>query len=341
MKKLLTIAALALFAASVNADVVYLTNGDKISGKVQTVGGGKMKIASELAGDIEIALENVSSFETKEPVEMHLKDGSTLNQPVEKGSEGCIQTKETELLKPQKLKIDSISSVNPPAPEKPRWKGSISGGVSVSSGNTDKTDYNLSAYMQKRTEQDRITLSADYAQSEQTNDDTGEERTTEEWWKTRAKFDYFLSKKLYAFIDGRYETDKIADLDRRVLIGGGLGYQWIESAAMNFSTDLGVASRYEKYDNEPDSSTELSGQASYHFDKQMMDNLMFIHELTFYPSFESLSDEYYVSTFAELKYQMTDAIFASFKSILDYDKSPAAGTESTDKKYMFSIGVDF
>lgn len=35
----------------------------------------------------------------------------------------------------------------------------------------------------------------------------------------RGKYDFFLTEKFYGFLEGRYETDKIAELDRRV-IGG-------------------------------------------------------------------------------------------------------------------------
>ena len=157
----------------------------------------------------------------------------------------------------------------------------------------------------------------------------------------RAKYDYYFTKKFYGYLDGKYETDKIAELDRRVILGGGVGYQWIESDKINFSTDIGLASRYEKYDNDPESSTEFSAQLGYYFDWQLRDNLTFIHETTFYPSFESFSDEYYLSTYAQLKYQMSERIFASMKAILDYDKTPAVGTGSTDTKYIFGIGMNF
>ena len=339
MKKLLILAIFSL-STIVNADVVYLTNGDKISGTVKNITGGNMVLNSALAGDITISVENIASFETDAPIKMQLSDGSTLNQPVQKAADGSVQTAETDLLKPQTIEIASISAVNPPAPTKPSWKGNIVAGLTMSNGNTDKTDYNLSLKAVKRTDIDRTTLSADYAESTQTNN-AGNDTTTEEWWKMRAKYDYYFTKKFYGYLDGKYETDKIAELDRRVILGGGVGYQWIESDKINFSTDIGLASRYEKYDNDPESSTEFSAQLGYYFDWQLRDNLTFIHETTFYPSFESFSDEYYLSTYAQLKYQMSERIFASMKAILDYDKTPAVGTGSTDTKYIFGIGMNF
>ncbi|MGE4286579.1 MAG: YdiY family protein [Phycisphaerae bacterium] len=335
MRNLICAIIILVLSPLLYADVIYLSNGDRLTGDIKTMINGSMVLDSALAGEITIALENVSSFETEAPIELHLADGSKLNQPVSKSSDGSIETKETDLLKAQKVSISSISAVNPPAPEVPRWKGDIVGGVTVSNGNTEKKTYNFSAKASKRTEFDRLSLSADLGKSEEQED------TTENWWKTKAKYDYFLSKKLYSYLDGRYETDKIANLERRILIGGGFGYQWIESDEMNFNSDLGVASRYEKFENDPDASSEFSGQLGYYFDCRLSKNLNFVNELTLYPSFENISDEYYVSTYAQLKYQLNESMFMSFKTILDYDKSPAPSTEASDTKYIFGVGMSF
>jgi hypothetical protein len=45
----------------------------------------------------------------------------------------------------------------------------------------------------------------------------------------RGKYDYFFTKKAFGFIDARYEKDRIAELERRVVVGVGGGYQWVES----------------------------------------------------------------------------------------------------------------
>ena len=48
---------------------------------------------------------------------------------------------------------------------------------------------------------------------------TGEKEVTQDQWKARGEYDYFFSKKLFGFIDGRYEKDRIAELERRVVVG--------------------------------------------------------------------------------------------------------------------------
>ena len=58
------------------------------------------------------------------------------------------------------------------------------------------------------------------------------------------------------------------------------------------------------------------------------------------PAWEDLSD-YYLTTSAELRFKLTQMIFASLKAVLDYDSTPAEGTEKADTKYVVGVGVEF
>ena len=109
---------------------------------------------------------------------------------------------------------------------------------------------------------------------------------------------------------------------------------------MNFSTEAGLASLYEKYDNTGDSNSELSMQFGYNFDKKLYKKIKFVHNLTYYPSVEEFSD-YYLTTTGELRAYFTERFFANFKAILDYDATPAPGSGDTDVKYIFGLGMSF
>lgn len=65
------------------ADQVYLRNGDRLTGKIVSLTEGKMVVNSELSGPVTIDLKNVRTFSSDLPLEIHLKDGTVLHQPVE------------------------------------------------------------------------------------------------------------------------------------------------------------------------------------------------------------------------------------------------------------------
>jgi hypothetical protein len=128
------------------------------------------------------------------------------------------------------------------------------------------------------------------------------------------------------------------------MVGAGVGYQWIESVPFNFSTQAGLASRYEVVKNqdtgELTSDSQMSVQLGYHLDKQLNKTFTAIHDLTYYPSLENSSD-YFLTTTGELRAKLTDVIFANFRAILDFDSTPAPGKGKSDVKYILGIGVTF
>ena len=331
---------LVVFATAVNADEIIFKNGDRLTGKIDHVLEGKLVFVSDVVGEVTVEISKIKTFSTDTPIVIHLKDGNVLNQKVVRSDPDKFAIEGTETVKAQEFDLAAISSINPPPKPKPKWTGDISAGFTSTHGNTRTDNLSASANLSKRTEKDRTQLTADYARGEQEDPDTGKKKTTEDWWRTRAKYDYFFTKKLYGYLDGRYETDKIAQLDRRVIVGSGGGYQWIESEDMNFSTEAGLASLYEKFENQTDSNTELSAQLGYHFDKKLIKGLKFIHDLTYYPSTEQFSD-YFLTSTGEIRAHFTENMFLNFKAILDYDATPAMGAHKTDTKYIFGLGYSF
>jgi putative salt-induced outer membrane protein YdiY len=299
-----------------------------------------MLFKSDAAGDMTVELSNIGTLSTVGPIEVHLKDGTTLNQKVSIAEAGRFAVEGSEALKAQEFALSDIVSINPPAKPIPKWTGDLSAGFTSTHGNTKTDTISASLNLMKRGEKDRTTINADYAKGEQEDRNTGQTETIEDWWRAKGKYDYFVSKKLYTYVDGRYEKDAIANLDRRVIIGGGAGYQWIESPEVNFSTEGGLASLYEKYDNQTDSNSELSLQLGYHFDKKLTETIQFTNDLTYYPSIDKFSD-YFMTTTAGIRADFTERMFAAFKVIFNYDASPAIGATSTDVKYFLGLGYRF
>lgn len=336
-RMLMGLVCLAWLAPAAGADELVLKNGDHLTGKVVHLVGGKMAFNSDKAGAVTVDLADIQTFSSVEPVTVDLKDGTTFKQKIVSAEAGRFAVAGTEGLKAQQFSVADIVSINKPIP---KWTGQVSVGITSTHGNTKTETISASANALKRTEKDRTTVSADYAKGKQRDPDTGEDVTIEDWWRAQGKYDYFFSKKGYGYLDLRYEKDSVAELDRRVIVGVGGGYQWVESPEMNFSTEFGLASLYEKFRNQTDSNSELSLQLGYHFDKKLAKNISFMNDLTFYPAIEKFSD-YYLTTTAGLRADFTSQLFLTLKAIFNYDRSPAAGRGSTDTKYFLGFGYRF
>jgi putative salt-induced outer membrane protein YdiY len=328
-----------VFSVTSFADEVYFKNGDHLSGQIVRLTEGKLLLKSKVAGEVTVSLADVKTFSSDAPVEVHLKDGTVLDQPLAAAEPNEFAIKAGESLQPQAFPLADIASINPPPAPKAKWTGSISGALSLTTGNTEASSITGSVSLARRSEQDRTTAGADIAQSNQTDPVTGEGRTTASWWRLRGQYDYFLTKKLFAFANGRYETDDIALLERRIAVGGGGGYQWIETDQAALSTNLGLASLLEKYERQPETNA-LSLQASYNLSLQLTKTTKLLDDLTWYPSLEEFSDFFLTSTI-EVRTNLTKSMFANFKVIFNYDATPAPGQENTDVNYLLGVGLNF
>ena len=316
-------------------DQIVFVNGDRLTGKIGQLVDGKLTFESDLAGTLTIDIGNIATFSSDDAIDLHLEDGSILSEEI-----AASEPNHITIGSGRRIEFGRIVSINPPPKIRPKWTGEISAGYTSTAGNTSTDAINFSGSMKKRTERVRKSVSADFARGRQENPSTGKKNTTEDWWRTKAKYDHFFTKKLYGYLDGRYETDDIALLDRRVILGAGAGYQWIESEAMNFSTEAGLAHKFEKYGNSTGSSDEISMQLGYNFNKKLSDGIELIHDLTYYPSTEDFAD-YFLTSTAELRAHFSETMFTNFKAILNYDATPAQGIGKTDTKYIWGIGWSF
>ncbi|MBE0536318.1 MAG: DUF481 domain-containing protein [Phycisphaerae bacterium] len=333
-------ALIGLWPLAAHAGQIVLSNGDRLSGTLNRVADGKVHFTSDLVGPVTLDLNKVLTFTTDEPVKIVLQDNTVLSRQITAAQSGVLTLAESTVANVGQINMADVVAINPPDPETPKWQGSVSVGWTSVHGNTRSESINVSAETSLRREMDRITFGADYGRSEQENRSTGTEETTEDWWRARGKYDYFLTQKLYGFVEGRYATDKIAELDRRMIGAVGAGYQWVESDRMNFATEAGIAYLTERFTNNTPGNSEVSAQAGYHFDMKLNDRLKFINDLTYYPSFGQFSD-YFLTTTAELRATLTKNMYANFRVLFDYDTSPAADKGRTDVKYILGVGADF
>ena len=327
-----------LFAVSAEADEVFLRNGDRLSGTMVRLTEGKLVLTSDVAGEVTVNMADIQTFSTNGPMEVHLKDGVVLHQRITAGQAGQFGIETGETLQAQMFQLADVVSINPPAKREPKWTGSLSAGLTATTGNTSTEAFNASFAVARRGARDRATAGADFAKGRQKVG--GVKTTTEDWWRVKAQYDYFISKKFFAFVNGRYEKDAIALLDRRVVLGGGGGYQWIESEKTNFATTAGLASLYEKFSNQLNSTSELSLQLGYNFDTQLSKNVKFLHDVAYFPALDQFSD-YYLTATAEVRASLVGTMFANFKTIFNFDKTPAVGQSDTDIKYIVGVGATF
>jgi len=318
------------------ADEILFLNGDRLTGKIMSAEGGKLVIKTDSAGEVTVDLAKVKTFSTDEPIVIQSGD-SFISSKVGAGPDGTVQVFPVEGGAPQAIALKDVSRINPPAV---KWSGSVVGNALITTGNSETENFGLSVNAVRRSEIDRITFGGAYYYGRQKEKDTNKRETTVDNWYVLGKYDYFLTKKFYLYGNVRVEQDKIAELDLRLMIGGGVGYQWFETPTFNFNTEAGLVWVYEDFKNNG-KDDHLAARLAYHVDWTPIKPLKLFHNLEYLPNITDWFGDYNLNADAGLRATVYQGFFAEAKVELRYDSTPAPGAKKEDVRYLLGVGWQF
>ncbi|MEZ5502165.1 MAG: DUF481 domain-containing protein [Halioglobus sp.] len=316
--------------SSPGQDEVVLKNGSRLIGTVTGSRKGVVTIETDFAGTLEVALDKITSINTREPVVVLLEDETVLR-------DSPLNINEQELVvvgAEQTYPVENLRIVNPEPWELGqgyRWTGALGFALSSQRGNTDtnELDYKLATVW--RSKRDRYSLNANGE-----NDAADGDKTADNWQVT-GKYDYFLEDPNYVGLLTFVEKDKFRDLDLRYLIGPYLGRQFYDEPIFSMNGELGFSYVTEEYNVAEDqdyaasnwnlhaSSDYLGGDSSLYFDQLGVWNL------------EDTSDVIVNSTFG-LSFPLFWSLEAAAEVLLEYDSGAVDDVDKLDQTYKVRIG---
>ncbi len=338
-RSFLTVAAVwavlfCLFSVAI-ADELVLKNGDKLTGKVVSMENGKLIFNTSYAGDISIDWGNVSSMKTDEPAAFLLNNGTLIKGAVVPAGGNKVTLDTDSSLGSPPLNLAEVTAINPKyLPQEVKLSGRANVALAARSGNTNTTNYNLSGEVQARTDKSRYTLGAEF------NREEDEGRRTVNNGLAYAKYDHFLTKKLYFYANTLFEKDKMADLNLRSSLGIGLGYQVWESHKTNLSLETGISYVNEDYDV-GDDNNYAAFRWAVNYDRYIWnDFLQFFH---FHEGMIGLEDtsDITIRSRTGLRMPLKNGFTATAQYNWDWDNTPAPGNDSVDEALIFGLGYQF
>lgn len=332
---LLLAASLSLAGLSY-ADTVELIDGNKLTGKVGEIADGKMKFNSPSLGDITLEMKNVKTFATDEAVTIRSRSTGTSSDKITAGDATQITTAGGKTVPTTDLK-----TVNPPKQE---WSGSILATFTLNRGNTNRYGVGANGIASLRRDDDhnndRFTLGGGYNYGESGGGPPGGPKTLDtDNWNVFGKYDRYWTEKWYGYAIMKAEHDRVASLNLRLAPGVGIGYQWWEGPTSNFSTEAGLTYLYEDYD--PGSTNnDIAVRLAYHYDRQLMENVKFFHNLEYLPAIEDPGD-YLLNIDAGVRANLTEKFFAEGKILWKRDSTPADESMKNQLDYIIGVGWQF
>jgi putative salt-induced outer membrane protein YdiY len=235
--------------------------------------------------------------------------------------------------------------VSPPAaaeeapPPKPKWTGSVTLGLSFSSGNSEITTGTFDAGAERKGEDDRFTVKAYYNYAEQEDAATGVSEITQRRGGGSLKYDYFVDPKTYVLGTTSAEYDRIADLELRTAFGIGVGFQRRDDEKFKHALEGGISYINEDHKVGEDDSFSALRLAS-NLGWQVREGVKLEQLTELFPSIED-ADDFFGKGDTRLRFSLTEKMYAQIQWLINYDNSPSAGKHHTDNLIVLGLGWSF
>ncbi len=327
--------SIALFGSALClADVLILQNGDRLTGRLDSIQDGEVVFYSQYAGRVVVSLANIESLETNNVASVRLASGLRLNGRlvlVESGQalQTDTDTRQIKLAEVQRLAEDRIRPVDLGR----NWHNRVDFNVSVASGNTDSTSVRARSESTVRRVESEHTFAL-MAHFEEVN-----AVTTRNQGRLGYDYRWFFRDDWYLLGNGEYFQDRVRDIDHRMSLGGGAGHRFWEDSLGKLSIEISAGATYEDLSLTQDTSPALRWALDY--------NRFFLgkrvelfHRNRLLKIFESGRGE--ILSFATgARYAMNDRWSANVVADVQHETRPQDGKSRTDVVYSFGVGVRF
>lgn len=324
----------ALGATAAIADEIEIANGDRLTGKVLRKEANTLVLNTTYAGDLTIKWADIRRITTDAPVKVYFEDGKKLVGTLHSEEDGSFIVTTDETVTSAPIPLAMLRFINPPAEisgEGAKLSGHINAGLASSSGNTDARRYNLDTEAVARTHDNRYTLGARAAHTE----DHG--LATESNWIAYMKYDNFFTKKWYGYANGNFENDEFKDIQLRSTLGIGSGYQFFESEKTNLSLEGGLTYVSTDYILAKDDSYPAARWALKYDHQLFATKIQFFHAHEAYVGIEDLKKTF-VRSQTGLRVPLLKSLDATAQYNVDWDNNPTAGRVKTDKTLLVTLG---
>jgi putative salt-induced outer membrane protein YdiY len=330
-RNIVTVAALAfIFCIHSKADQVTLHNGDRISGSIVKSDRSNMTMKTEFLGEVAIQWDAIGEIMSDQELFVTAANGQVLVGTVStRGSSLQVQISQAETVPVEKAIVETLRSQaeqdayeaeierlkNPDLLD--FWSGYVDAGFSFSGGNADTSAISTSMRTQRRTQRDKISISATtlFAQ----NSNSGVSETT---------------ANTFGFIN--LEFDEFQNLDLRSVLGGGLGWnvQNTDRTVLDFFS--GGSFNQEFFTSETRKSGEivLGQELTY----KLVEAMALSERLAFYPNL-SETGEYRLQFDSTLTTEIAQWLAWHFTISDRFLSNPIPGVKKND--VLITTGVRF
>jgi putative salt-induced outer membrane protein YdiY len=312
-------------------DEVKLKNGDRVSGKVLSLNGGKLEIETPAMGKVQVDWAQVESVKTEDKIKVRVATGEEFEGKLASGAEKRLKIQSEGAAAPIEVDPASVTHFNKPPTA---WHGNINVALRATDGNTHTKSGLATAQLNRTSEVDEFIVRAIWRYGQ----DSGE--LTERNTYGLGKYSHNLAGDLYGFGSAELLSDTFKDIKLRTILAAGLGYKLVKESWMDFSLEAGLAYVNNNYDELQLDEDHLGARASANLRLDLFWGFQFRDLFTIYPNLDE-SQDFQIRNEATLTNNLGQGWSLIGGVITEYDRTPAPDTRRHDNTYFVGLGYSF
>lgn len=335
--------------------VLFLKNGDRLTGEVVSRDEKQIVIQSSIAGKITIPLGEV---ERMTPPSAVTSIAPSAPKPAS-GPDLVPAATASTTPAPSPTPAAPVAAAKPPPPPPilvvqvatnaptsdpfipgwftgiwTNWHGNLQSGLNLGIGTKDRSTIYGNASASKKWGRTVSTLTYNTTYGEV----NGVRNANQMAGTARVDVDLLQKRRAYTYTQGAAGYDEIRKIDLEYLAGGGAGYRIYDKPNRVVATELGFQYQSFNYSTSADQSSvaiRLGENFTASFDK-----LKITQRIGFTPSVEDLSN-YQVNFLMTLSYPLFKPLTLNLNLINLYLSKPATGVQNNDLQIQTTIGITF
>lgn len=312
--------AMAL-AANAKDVIIFLRNGDRVTGAISAESTTEVTLQSGALGKIVI------------PVGQILKREEFVASPATGTNTVAATTNAPAASKPPTTPAPTAPVVaTKPNPPK-HWNTELQFGLNLRYTTRDQQEALVIAKSTYSNKHFREILDYNFTWGKT------EETQTANRMSGSAKSEYDLTPKWYLFALFGAAYDEIRQIDRQYEADPGIGYQWIKTPDFVFKNEIGLGYQ-DQFFHDGREVEAYSGRLAAIFTWRIYDKLTADGRVEYFPNLLSI-DEYRFRAESTLRYPLFKSLSINLNVIDLYDTQAPTGVQNNDLQVRSALGVKF
>ncbi|WP_415753434.1 DUF481 domain-containing protein [Pseudomonas leptonychotis] len=311
------------------ADTVWLNNGDRLSGEIVLLDGGKLALKTRYAGQVLIAWKDIDTLRSQKPLLIRRQglDSEHSNQ-LEAAGKGMVRVINGSV---QTVPLASITRLVPPRPvlEDRIWEGNLDAKLDMERNEDQVDEWKLKGNTRIEHGRWRHVLTGELER------ETKNDKKIDDNWQLEYDLDRFLTDHWFWRVGVEQQEDEFERINRQRIVGTGPGYRFWDNELGRFD----LVSQFNRVRFE-------TAEADLEFDTYSLEwdykRLLWGTRLEFYsnaelqlPTIKQI--DYAIDSEMGLRYRLND--WARLSLLYELDQVRGLGQTTSERRYLLGIGV--